>query len=257
MDLTASACRRFTRAIGTYNDHALAQREICQHLARLWSEVEPESPAGRKILEVGCGGGGLTRWLLARERGGEWVLNDLCESWRPALERLMVGRRATYLFGDAETLPLGEDYGLVATASAVQWLRDQSAFVTKLAHALRPGGLLLLSTFGPDNLKEVRALTGEGLAYAELSSWRRWVERDFVIERLEERFIPLAFADPLDVLRHMRYTGVTGTSSSVWTPGRLNGFLRAYRARFGVADGRVVLTYHPLFVIARRKETIV
>lgn len=248
MELTANVRRRFARAAATYDAHAEAQRRICRHLV----EMLPDEGLGRvrRVLEIGCGSGCLTRALMARIDGGDWTLNDLCAHWRPALEELAAGRACRFLFGDAERLPLGGPYDLIASASALQWMRDLPAFLRELRQRLAPGGFLLFNTFTPDNLKEIRLLTGEGLDYPSVESLADWLSSFFSVRRMEESAITLTFPDPLSVLRHLKYTGVTGNASVAWTRGEQARFCEAYRERFLTVDGQVTLTYHPVYVLA-------
>ena len=70
---------------------------------------------------------------------------------------------------------------------------------------------------------------------------------------LEEEEAVLHFPTPIDVLHHLRMTGVTGTEKHTWSRGRLQTFCDEYRNRFGSAEG-VSLTYQPIYVICRYKQ---
>ena len=61
----------------------------------------------------------------------------------------------------------------------------------------------------------------------------------------------LWFADPRDVLRHLRRTGVNAAASQIWTRAKLNAFCERYADRFATPRG-VPLTYHATWVIARK-----
>ena len=127
-------------------------------------------------------------------------------------------------------------------------------FFHKLASLLSPEGVLLFNTFTPENLREVRMLTGEGLTYPETGCIREWLSADFRILQEEEQPIVLTFRHPLDVLRHLRYTGVTANAAHVWTRGRQLRFCQEYPARCPAAHGGVTLTYCPLYIVAVKKE---
>ena len=112
--------------------------------------------------------------------------------------------------------------------------------------------MLLFNTFTPDNLSEIRALTGRGLAYPEADAIRRWVG-EAGLRILEERTekIRLTFDTPLDVLRHLKLTGVTATHDApAWTRRTQALFDEQYRRLFSTDDGKVTLTYSPLYVLA-------
>ena len=49
-------------------------------------------------------------------------------------------------------------------------------------------------------------------------------------------------------------TGVTGTEKKVWTRGRLQTFCNSYTEQFRREDGNVTLTYHPIYIVTRRKK---
>ena len=63
----------------------------------------------------------------------------------------------------------------------------------------------------------------------------------------------IAYQHPLEVLRHLKYTGVTANASSVWTRGKQERFCRDYQERFPSADGGVTLTYRPLYILVVKR----
>ena len=72
----------------------------------------------------------------------------------------------------------------------------------------------------------------------------------------EEESIVLDFPSAIEVLRHLRHTGVNGITRTSWTPARLARFSDEYLLRFGTSDGNVTLTYHPVYLIARRPKAL-
>ena len=190
--------RRFSQAVNTYDDHAEAQKRICAHLVQLLTVYT--SSHFRRVLEIGCGSGGFTRLLKQECQIEEWVLND-----------------PLFLAGDAERLAFPGTFDLIASASALQWMKDLPRFLHKLSSTLSPGGILAFNTFTPDNLHEIKELTGEGLTYPTAGQLREWLSTYFRIVHEEEGNIALTFRHPLEVLRHLKYTGVTANASRVWT----------------------------------------
>ena len=115
-------------------------------------------------------------------------------------------------------------------------------------------GLLLFSTFVPGNLYEIKELTGKGLVYPTSDTLVGWLSTaDFNLLHQEEDPIVLTFKTPLDVLRHLKATGVTATGNGCWTKGRQESFCRQYAEQFATTDGQVTLTYRPLYILATKK----
>lgn len=243
--------RRFSQAVNTYDDHAEAQKRICAHLVQLLTVYT--SSHFRRVLEIGCGSGGFTRLLKQECQIEEWVLNDLCETWQSAIEELFPSAPPLFLAGDAERLAFPGTFDLIASASALQWMKDLPRFLHKLSSTLSPGGIMAFNTFTPDNLHEIKELTGEGLTYPTAGQLREWLSTYFRIVHEEEGNIALTFQHPLEVLRHLKYTGVTANASRVWTRGKQERFCRDYQERFPSADGGVTLTYRPLYILVVKR----
>ena len=109
---------------------------------------------------------------------------------------------------------------------------------------------MAFSLYGPDNLREIRELTGITLlcpALPELEAMLR-ASRLTLLHSSEER-TQLHFASPQEVLRHLRQTGVNALSRSPWSRARLEQFCADYCRRFSAGSG-VALTYHPMYCVA-------
>ena len=244
--------RRFARAADSYDSHAAAQRHIARRLCALLKDTMPGEPG--PTLEIGCGTGLFTHTFRTMFRPGRLVLNDICPE---SLDRLadMQEEGVRLLAGDAEHIGLPGDQGLVVACSVIQWFDAPEQFLLRCADLLRPGGWLAVSTFGPDNLREVAALTGRRLDYRTLDALCQAVAPHFSIRHAAGERLVLRFNTPHDVLRHLRATGVTGLGHTIWTRGRLSRFDERYRSLFPAADGGGELTYHPIYLIAKKKET--
>lgn len=249
----AQICRRFTRALPTYNRHAEAQQTICRRLAELLAAYTGNR--FERVLEIGCGSGGFTRLLQTQCRAEEWVINDLCPDCRPIVESLFpAASPVRFLPGDAEQLDFPGKYNLIASASAFQWMKRLPVFFEKLAGSLAPGGVLLFNTFAPDNLHEIRQLTGRGLDYPAAGRLHDWLHPHFRLLHTEEATLRLTFPDPEAVLKHLKYTGVTATGGQPqWTRRIHAEFCARYQALFATDNQQVTLTYRPLYVLGVKK----
>ena len=243
---------RFTRALSSYDNHADAQHRISRKLASLLPHQA--NVRYKRMLEIGCGTGGFTGVLKQQCHIDEWILNDLCEDCQEKIEQLFPGSPPRFIAGDAETLSFPGKFDLIASASVFQWMKEPETFLHKLSGLLMQQGLLLFSTFGPGNLHEIKKLTGKGLVYPTSDTLVGWLSTaDFNLLHQEEDTIVLTFKTPLDVLRHLKATGVTATGNGCWTKGRQESFCRQYAEQFATTDGQVTLTYRPLYILATKK----
>lgn len=152
--------RSFDRAAPNYDDAAVLQREVAE---RLLARLDLVRLQPQRILDVGAGTGYCTRALSARYKNAEVVALDIAPAMLQAargrqtwMQRWRGGQR--FVCGDAEHLPLAANcVDLIVSNLTVQWCADLDAVFSEFWRILRPGGLLMISTFGPDTLSELRA----------------------------------------------------------------------------------------------------
>lgn len=246
--------KRFARNLTTYDTLATVQREIADRLGNLLAQND--ASAMRKGLEIGSGTGFLTRHLVRLFPGAEWAVNDLVPQSQDYLPAVL-GGNLTFVAGDGEALVLPEGYySLIASASTVQWFDDLPGFLGRAALGLAPGGVLALSTFGPGNFREITATTGQGLEYLPLETLCGHLRAAGLdILHQEEWTEQQRYPTPVDVLHHLRLTGVNAVAAERWTLSRLRQFEADYRAAFTLSPsgtGEVSLTFQPIIVIARK-----
>ncbi len=246
---------RFSQAVKSYDSSATAQREICTELFGL---VDPANFAPTpRILEIGCGTGNLSQ-LLAELKPSELLLNDLCSSYNEILKEKISSVNFEFVDGDARELieelkSQGREFDVIASASALQWIDRPLQLLSECLELLAPGGILLVSSFAPDNIHEVTAITKSGLNYPSIESYRFAFESRCEILHLSSQSIKLHFNSPHEVLFHLKRSGVTASSSNkIWTRGDLRHFENEYNERFREADQSCPLTYRPLYFTAKK-----
>lgn len=243
--------RRFAKAVGTYLDKADVQRYVASQMAELTSRYIP-SDIQERVLEIGCGTGMFTRMYLKQVMPEEIWLNDLCPEVEPYLADVL-SEKVHFQAKDAETLAFPEGQDLIVSCSAVQWFEDLPRFFSGCRKLLHEGGYLAFSTFGPHNTEEVAVLAEAGLSYPSLEELRKMLSAaHYEVIYAHEEQLRLSFSSPLEVLKHLKETGVTGTAAKAWTRGRLQEFCRKYIKQFSDERGRVYLTFHPIYMICRK-----
>lgn len=259
---------RFSKAIGTYPREASVQRQIADKMIRLLNEHLTLSCP--QVIEFGCGTGIYSRMLFEALRPDYLWLNDLCPKMKDCCEDLLNEQNVSFLPGDAETVSFPENTTLITSCSALQWFESPERFFERCNALLGRYGYFAFSTFGKENLKEIRELTGSGLLYRSRKELEIALSSHFDILHSEEEIIPVPFEDPLKVLYHLKQTGVTGVAGSSahppatarqennskgrpWTRRDLDQFCENYIRQFG-QGASVSLTYHPIYILAKRKE---
>lgn len=242
--------KRFEANFSRYHRLALVQRDICAGLGCMAGELCRSENISR-ALEIGVGTGFLTAHLTELFPHAEWYLNDISHAAGTFVEGYGSGR-TTFVCGDAENMEFPQGLDMIASASTVQWFDDLPVFAGRAAEATDSGGWLVLSTFGPDNFKEIRETTGEGLDYYPLDELCGIFESaGYRIVSRSEYSRSLNFGTPLDVLHHIKATGVNSVSNKRWNRAQLADFDARYRKLFPGSE-EVALTYHPQLIIARK-----
>ena len=248
--------RSFDDAAGSYDGAAVLQREVGKRLLERLELIRLD-PA--RILDLGCGTGEGTAGLRGRYRRARVIGLDIA----PAMLR-QTRRRGGWLrpvpvvCGDAEALPLCSDsVDMIFSNLVFQWCDDLPRLFAECQRVLRPGGLLMFSTFGPDTLRELR----ESWAAADD---RVHVNRFVDMHDVGDVLVQRRFADPVmdmetltltyhrvrDLMSDLKAIGARNTHRhrhrGMTGRGRLAAMEAAYEA-FRGADGRLPATWEVVY----------
>ncbi len=147
--------RAFDRASGSYDDAAELQKRVRGELLVRLDEL---AVAPHSVLDLGAGTGHGSRELKHRYPRALVVAADIAPGMlERARQQSRWRRRFDRVRADAYALPFRDDaFDLVFSNLMLQWCDDLDAVFAELARVLKPGGLLLFSTFGPGTLSELR-----------------------------------------------------------------------------------------------------
>jgi len=209
--------RAFGRAAATYTQHAALQREVGQ---RLLERLEYYSGKPARVLDVGCGPGEASAALRKRFAPAQVIALDLA---LPMLREVRVGwrRPLTRVCADARALPLADStIDVLFSNLCVQWIDDLPALFDEFRRVLRPGGYLVLSTFGTDTLHELRAAWAAADGAPHVSAFAHIAQvgdalmaagfRDPV---LDSEHFTLTYADAASVMRDLKGLGATNADA--------------------------------------------
>jgi malonyl-CoA O-methyltransferase len=147
--------RAFGRAGKAYDAAAALQARVREELlARLdYFRLEP-----RLVLDLGCGTARGAQALRGRYRKARVVGVDIAPGMLAAArQRLWPWQRMPLVCADASALPFASgSVDLVYSNLMLQWCDDLPGAFAEIRRVLRPGGLLLFSSFGSATLAELR-----------------------------------------------------------------------------------------------------
>ena len=195
--------RSFDKAATTYDQAAVLQREVCvRALERL--DLVKLDPAA--IIDAGCGTGFASPALHKRYPRAKLVALDIAPAMlRKARSRISVWKkwigsnRDVFVCGDNERLPLRSAcVDMLWSNLAFQWVNDLPAVFAESQRVLRPGGLLMFTTCGPDTLKELRA--------ACAADGKVHVNRFIDMHDIGDMMIGAGFADPVMDMEYVTLT---------------------------------------------------
>ncbi|MBT3047988.1 MAG: malonyl-ACP O-methyltransferase BioC [Candidatus Thiodiazotropha sp.] len=146
----------FSRAASHYDEVAELQREIGRRMLQRLSYIRHQP---KVVLDVGAGTGEATLALKKHYGKARTIALDFA---LPMLHQVRKRggwlNRPSCVCGDAEQLPLADQsVDMIFSNAALQWCNDLQATFSEFLRVLRPNGMLLFSTFGPDTLQELRA----------------------------------------------------------------------------------------------------
>jgi malonyl-CoA O-methyltransferase len=148
--------RAFDRAADCYEQFAVLQNEVCK---RLLEKLEIVKINPQFILDAGAGTGAAIPTLFKRYKKAQLVALDLSENMLNKSRQHGNFLRSHHLVcADIEKLPFADNvFDLVYSSLSMQWCNDLNAALLEAKRVLKPGGLFVFSTFGPDTLKELRS----------------------------------------------------------------------------------------------------
>ena len=244
--------KRFRCAAKTYDTHALVQKNMAKALVDMAQKVIPNNQ--KRVLELGCGTGLLTREVLSRFTCENYMANDLVTEVEEGLSAILNGKVTNFSFKaeDAEAMDFPDRLDVVWSGATIQWIDDLDTFFKRLGAALNIEGKVVMSSFDIDNYKEVKAITGKGIDYKTMEQVLAFASKYFTVLDCKSWRQQLWFQSPRDVLKHMRFTGVNAVSNTKWGKADLERFNVDYEM-FRQEKG-YPLTYHPFVFVLQKKK---
>lgn len=226
--------KRFSKSFKTYDDNAIVQKQMAEKLIDFLPKKEFCS-----ILEIGCATGLLTRQIASKHSFSSFSANDIVSEAEKYVKDIIPNTE--FIYGDIEEINLEKKYDLIISNACLQWCDDIEKTILKLKAALNKGGILAVSIFGKDNIKEINEIFNIPVKTIDIA---KLPKNTLVVEETINMF----FDSPIDVLRHIKLTGANAIKEMKLTKSILKDFEEKYYEKFAQKN-RVQLTYNPVYLI--------
>lgn len=241
----------FGRAARDYEQHDALQRTVQELLFERLEFVE-QPPA--VVVDVGAGTGRGSELLKRRYPRARVIALDLAlPMLHQARQRSNWRRPFARVAGDAARLPLADHSTDILHANlCIQWCEDLPGLFAEWVRVLKPGGMAVFSSLGPDTLKELRAAWAGSDQQPHVGRFLDMhdVGDAMLAAGLREPMLgvehyTLTYASPMALLRELKGLGATNADATrqrgLTGKARYRAMIEAYKA-FEV-DGRTPSTW--------------
>ncbi len=260
--------RAFSRAAAGYDASAVLQREVCKRMLERLDFIRLKPV---RLLDAGSGTGWGGRQLAEKYPDAEVISLDIAigmlQSARKSAgwwQKLFGGKRQMAVCADVEALPLAPNsVEMVWSNLAMQWCNDLPSTFVELHRVLKPEGLAMFSTLGPDTLKELRHAFRDVDGHNHLNRFADMhdigdmlVHAGFSEPVMDMEYITLTYDDVKSVLHDLKAIGAHNA-----TKGRGQGLMG--KSAFGRLlanyerlrkDGKLPATYEIIYGHAWKPE---
>lgn len=233
---------QFKKSLDKYEENALVQSVMAEKLV----EYLP-SDNFQNILELGCGTGLLTKKLINRISYKKYYANDIVEKSKIYLDKIL--KDYTFLAGNAQRLQVNCRFNLIISNAMFQWFSNLEKVLEYYKNLLIKNGIIAFSTFSPENYKEIKELTGLALEYKTVDEITEILKKNYELKTIENFDYTMHFNNPLEILAHMKHTGVNALTAKHLGIKEVKAFCDDYKNTYPDLS----LTYSPIIVIAQSK----
>lgn len=223
---------KFEKQITVYDKNAVVQKQMAEKLVSLLGEKHYES-----ILEIGSYSGILTSQITKNIDFSDYFAIDIVEKSKDYLEK--INPKINFIKADIEDFNTNQKFDLIISNAVLQWCSDFEGTIEKLKSFLTPQGVLAVSIFSPDNLKEIKSAFNVSLLYPSDELLKNLFSKVIYSERME-----LKFNTPIAILKHLKSTGVNSLASSHLTYKQIKENLKVLEEKY-----QNTLTYTPVYLI--------
>lgn len=247
----------FDAAAHQYEEHAILQREALSRLFERLDDDLKKPPA--HVLDLGCGTGWAVPEFLKRFPESQIIAADFAESMvKQVPTHAQVSPRVT----DAHAIDVhAQSMDLVFSNLMIQWC-DEATVLQEIKRALKPGGLMHLTTMGEHTLHELKLAwqsiddqphVNEFVPAAKIADLTLQLGFEDVIA--DSEFITMTYASIIDMMRDLKNIGAHNVDNNrpkgLTSPKVIKQLTKNFE-EFRTEDGLYPATYELVYLRAKK-----
>ena len=192
----------FYKYYNEYENYSLAQKQVAKNLLDYMGKSNIFDTQINSIFEIGCGTGIFTKEYRKYFLHSNLILNDIFDV-REFIKDIDYN---IFIQENIEELDIPKS-DLVVSSSVFQWIKDKDSLIRNIAENTDN---LCFSSYVSGNLIEIKNHFDISLDYLNIEEFKEILKKYFSSVKSYSETIKLDFEDPMSVLKHLKYTGVTG-----------------------------------------------
>lgn len=192
----------FNKHYNVYEKYSLAQQQVAKNLLDYMGKSNIFDTQINSIFEIGCGTGIFTKEYRKYFLHSDLILNDIFDV-REFIKDIDYN---IFIQENIEELDIPKS-DLVVSSSVFQWIKDKDSLIRNIAENTDN---LCFSSYVSGNLIEIKNHFDISLDYLNIEEFKEILKKYFSSVKSYSETIKLDFEDPMSVLKHLKYTGVTG-----------------------------------------------
>jgi len=245
----------FDQAARSYDEAAVLQHEIGQRMMdRLeFIKIEPEV-----IIDIGSGTGRLSSAVTERYPDSRVYSLDLAPEMLNYARKQSITQPTAFVCADAEQLPFADQsVDMIVSNVTIQWCMNLEQTFKEFHRVIKPGGLLMFTTFGPDTLKELRMSWSGVDQHNHVNAFFDMHDIGDALKRIglndpvmDVENFTLTYKEATDLMRDLKAVGAhnvtDGRPHGLTGKDRLQKVIKRYE-QFRMDDGLLPATYEVIY----------
>ena len=244
----------FNSASSNYDDNAFLQNEIANRLAE---KLKVISIKPQTIIDLGSGTGLLSKKTAEIFPNANLVCVDFAQ------KSLLKNPQNLKVCANAYELPFASNsIDFIVSNLMMQWCPDLKALFNECFRVLKPEGLILFTTFGPDTLKELKRSWSAVDSSAHVNNFidmhdigDQMLQSGFQSPIMEMENITLTYEKVLDLMHDLKSIGaqnVSNRSKTLTGKTKFKKMIEMYESYR--SDGKLPATYEVIYGHAWKNE---